>query len=283
MVQFRWQIIHVLSLFSPLLSSHLPFMIPPIFDKNGNYIPCSNMSIISGQLVASPNAGASAIDPNSRVAVQLLDVSRMDAPSVTLSEQVFQTGPSQLSFPIAYSLSYEANDIKPHQSLSIAARVTTDADTLTWITTTRHSVLTFHNPSDNVLVELDQMAEYSGEPAPSATINGNVFASSSGASAKIAPKSKITIQLLDVSLMDAPSVTLSEQVIETGNDDLLFPIQYRIGYDPARIEDHHSYSLSVRIEDEAGNLTWASTYSNNVLTSDNPSDHVSIELEKVQH
>lgn len=246
-------------------------MIPPTFDKNGNYIPTSNMSIISGQLVVSPNAGASAIGPNSRVAVQLLDISRMDAPSVTLNEQVFQTGPAdQLSFPIAYLLSYDANEIKPHQSLSIAARVTTDADTLTWITTTRHSVLTFHNPSDNILVELDQVAEYPGEPAPLATLSGNVFASASGASAKIAPNSKISIQLLDVSLMDAPSVTLSEQVIETGNDGLSFPIQYRVDYDPARIEDHHSYSLSVRIEDEAGKLAWTSTYSNGVLTRDAP-------------
>ena len=65
----------------------------------------------------------------------------------------------------------------------------------------------------------------------------------------------MTIQLLDVSLMGAPSATLSEQVIETGNDGLSFPIQYRVDYDPARIEDHHSYSLSVRIEDEASKLT----------------------------
>ncbi|KAG0343157.1 hypothetical protein BG000_007613 [Podila horticola] len=235
-------------------------MIPPTFDKNGNHIPFPpNMSIISGQLVASPNAGASGIGPNSRLAVQLLDVSRMDAPSVTLSEQ-----------------------IKPYQSLSIAARVT-DADTLTWITTSRHSVLTFHNPSDNVLVELDQVAEYPGEPAVTATINGNIFASSD-ASAQIAPNSKVTIQLLDMSLMDAPSVTLSEQVIQTGDDEYFsFPIQYCIDYDPNRIENHRSYSLSVRVENEAGDLTWTSTYSYSVLTRDAPSDHVSIEVEKFQY
>ncbi|KAF9318157.1 hypothetical protein BG003_011717 [Podila horticola] len=241
------------------------------------------MSIISGQLVASPNAGASGIGPNSRLAVQLLDVSRMDASSVTLSEQVFQTGPADLlSFPIAYSLTYNPNEIKPYQSLSIAARVT-DADNLTWITTSRHSVLTFHNPSDNVLVELDQVAEYSGEPAVTATINGNIFASSD-ASAQIAPNSKVTIQLLDMSLMDAPSVTLSEQVIQTGDDEYFsFPIQYRIDYDPNRIENHRSYSLSVRVENEAGDLTWTSTYSYSVLTRDAPSDHVSIEVEKIQY
>lgn len=82
--------------------------------------------------------------------------------------------------------------------------------------------------------------------------------------------------------MDAPSVNLNEQVIKTGNDDLLFPIQYHVDYNPAHIEDHHPYLLSVCIEDEAGNLTWASTYLSNILTSDNLSDHVSIEMEKVQ-
>ncbi|KAG0359107.1 hypothetical protein BG005_001336 [Podila minutissima] len=242
------------------------------------------MSIISGQLVASPNTSASAIDPNRRLAIQLLDVSRMDAPSVTLSEQVFQTGPAdQVSFPIAYSPNYDANEITPRQNLSIAARVTTDTDTLTWITTSRHSVLTFHNPSDNVLVELDQVAEYPGEPVvPLATINGNIFASSD-APAQIAPNSKVTIQLLDVSLMDAPSVTLSDQVIHGADEYLSFPIQYRIDYDPIRIEDHHSYSLSVRVENEASDLTWTSTYSCSVLTCDAPSDHVSIKVEKIQY
>ncbi|KAG0081240.1 hypothetical protein BGZ92_000309 [Podila epicladia] len=245
-------------------------MIPLTFDNNGNYIPVSpNMSNISGQLVASLSAGASAIGPNSRLAVQLLDVSRMDAPAVTLSEQIFQTGPSdQLSFPIAYLLTYDANEIMPHQSLSIAARVTTDADTLTWITTSRHSVLTFHNPSDNVLVELDQVAD--------------IFPSSDD-STQIAPNSKVTIQLLDVSLVDALSLTLSEQVIEIGADEYLsFPIHYRIKYDPSRIEDHHSYSLSARIENEASDLTWMSTYSYSVLTHDAPSDGISIEVEKIQ-
>ncbi|KAF9306657.1 hypothetical protein BGZ74_004596 [Mortierella antarctica] len=204
------------------------------------------MSIISGQLVASPNTSASVIDPNRRLAIQVLDVSRMDAPSVTLSEQVFQTGPAdQVSFPIAYSPNYDANEITPCQNLSIAARVTTDTDTLTWITTSCHSVLTFHNPSDNVLVELDQ--------------------------------------LLDVSLMDAPSVTLSDQVIHGADEYLSFPIQYRIDYDPIRIEDHHSYSLSVRVENEARDLTWTSTYSCSVLTCDAPSDHVSIKVEKIQY
>ncbi|KAG0097754.1 hypothetical protein BGZ93_002056 [Podila epicladia] len=260
-------------------------MIPLTFDNNGNYIPVSpNMSNISGQLVASLSAGASAIGPNSRLAVQLLDVSRMDAPAVTLSEQIFQTGPSdQLSFPIAYLLTYDANEIMPHQSLSIAARVTTDADTLTWITTSRHSVLTFHNPSDNVLVELDQVAEYPGKPDVSlATINGSIFPSSDD-STQIAPNSKVTIQLLDVSLVDALSLTLSEQVIEIGADEYLsFPIHYRIKYDPSRIEDHHSYSLSARIENEASDLTWMSTYSYSVLTHDAPSDGISIEVEKIQ-
>ncbi|KAG0038420.1 hypothetical protein BGZ82_000244 [Podila clonocystis] len=90
----------------------------------------------------------------------------MVAPSVSLSERFFQTGPvDQLLFAIAYSLVYDATEIKPRLPFSTAAQVT-DTDSLTWITS-RHSVLT-HNLSDNIPLGLDQVAD-PGEPvsAPS--------------------------------------------------------------------------------------------------------------------
>lgn len=117
------------------------------------------MSVISGQIVSSSGA-SSGIGPMSRLTVQLLDVSLMDAPSKTLSELVVYTGPEPVSFPIQFSLTYDAKLVADPLMYSIAARVTIpeEEDKLTWISTTRHSVLTHGNPSDNIDVEIDPIS-----------------------------------------------------------------------------------------------------------------------------
>jgi putative lipoprotein len=124
------------------------------------------MSVITGQIL--PSSGlSSSIGPMSRITVQLLDVSLMDAPSTTLAEQVVFVGPEPVSFPIPFSLTYDANRVTPSMWYSIAARVTEqtevveedkDQDKLTWISTTRYSVLTHDSPSDNIDVEIDPIS-----------------------------------------------------------------------------------------------------------------------------
>ncbi|KAK3817316.1 MAG: hypothetical protein J3Q66DRAFT_369169 [Benniella sp.] len=120
------------------------------------------MSVITGQIL--PSSGlSSSIGPMSRITVQLLDVSLMDAPSTTLAEQVVFIGPEPVSFPIPFSLTYDANRVTPSMWYSIAARVTekteaVEEDKLTWISTTRYSVLTHDSPSDNIDVEIDPIS-----------------------------------------------------------------------------------------------------------------------------
>ncbi|KAF9208705.1 hypothetical protein BGZ49_007889 [Haplosporangium sp. Z 27] len=247
------------------------------------------MSFLTGQIVTSTSNAS--ISPNSRLTVQLLDVSLMDAPSVILGEQVILTGPSEsLSFPIPYNVTYDARQIHPHQSISVAARVVDIAsadEDLTWISTTRNSVLTHGNPSNDVDVEVQPI--HSHDPVtsvPLRTLSGTIVPSENVVASRrrIGPNSKVLVQLLDVSLMDAPSVTLSEQILVTGaNDTMLFPIEFSLQYDPEHIEERNSYSVSVRVEDaDSDNLTWISTSYNNVLTRGEPSNNIEVNVDLLQ-
>lgn len=77
------------------------------------------------------------------LSVSLLDVSRSDAPSVTLAEQ---KGPVKGQVPLPFHLRYDPAQIKPGHRYSIAARIELDGKLL-FITTERHSVqLDGHNP-----------------------------------------------------------------------------------------------------------------------------------------
>ncbi|KAF9922738.1 hypothetical protein FBU30_007135 [Linnemannia zychae] len=259
------------------------------------------MARISGTIIpslilqTSPNASALEIKPNSRIAVQLLDVSLMDAPSVTLGEEEIMTNDQALSFPIPFSIIYNADSFQPSHSLTLAVRVYNiskhpwdgnDGD-LTWITTSRHLVITNDNPSDNIEVEIDPITNYDDVPiAPKSILTGHIKASPStpaSSSHGIGPNAKILVQLLDVSLMDAPSVTISEQRILLGAGDTIpFPIPFGILYDPKAIVERNVYSVSVRVEElNSDKLIWISTWANNVLTRDAPTENVEVEVDLV--
>ncbi|KAG0279506.1 hypothetical protein BGZ95_001022 [Linnemannia exigua] len=260
------------------------------------------MARISGTIVPSltyqstPEAPALEVGPSSRIVVQLLDVSLMDAPSVTLGEDVILTGDHESSkFPIPFSLTYNADNIQSFQSLALAVRVydvsrPSDGDDreLTWISTSRHSVITNGNPTNHVAVEIEPVPKNDDTPiTPKNTLTGHITASTSvpaSSSHGIGPNAKILIQLLDTSLADAPSVTIAEQRIILGVDEISpFPIPFGIPYDPKDIDDRNVYSVSVRAEElNSEKLLWISTWANHVLTRDAPSENVEIEVDLIQ-
>ncbi|KAG0202444.1 hypothetical protein BGX33_009706 [Mortierella sp. NVP41] len=160
---------------------------------------------------------------------------------------------------------------------------------LTWISTSRHSVITNGNPTDNVEVEVDPVpkCDETTPITPKNTLTGQIKASSSvraSSSHGIGPNVKILIQLLDVSLMDAPSVTIWEQRIDLGPGQVVpFPIPFGVLYDPKEIDDRNVYSVSVRVEElHSDNPLWISTWANNVLTRDAPTENVEIEIDLLQ-
>ncbi|KAG0245635.1 hypothetical protein B0O80DRAFT_459883 [Mortierella sp. GBAus27b] len=118
------------------------------------------MSVVTGQIVAPSGLAAARIGPDSRLTVSLLDVSLMDAPSKTLAEQVVFTSPNgSLELPIPFSLTYDPSNVRENFSYAVSARVVDltlpEDSNLTWITTTRFSVLTHGEGSEGIVVEIE--------------------------------------------------------------------------------------------------------------------------------
>ena len=84
----------------------------------------------------------------------------------------------------------------------------------------------------------------------------------------------VTVQIRDVSLMDAPAKVVGEEVIHT--DGKQVPIPYAVAYDPDEIDERNTYSMFVRIEDGAGKLLFISDTSVPVITHGNPTKDVEI-------
>jgi len=103
-----------------------------------------------------------ALAPDAVVEVKLIDVSRADAPAVTIGEQVIEN-PGQV--PIAFEIEYNPDDIDDRFTYAVRA-VIREGDKLAFTTDTRYSVITRDSPShvDMVLVKVGAAPT---EPTPS--------------------------------------------------------------------------------------------------------------------
>ena len=79
-------------------------------------------------------------------------------------------------------------------------------------------------------------------PTGKARLDGEVFYLQRIA---LPPTATLSVSLQDVSLMDAPAVTLAEQ---KGPVKGQVPLPFHLSYDPAQIKPGHTYSVSARIE-----------------------------------
>ncbi|NJO78715.1 MAG: hypothetical protein HC827_09400 [Cyanobacteria bacterium RM1_2_2] len=80
-----------------------------------------------------------ALPPSAVVEVRLQEVSRLDAPAVTIAEQIIETEGRQV--PFAFTLNYDPSEIDPRFTYVVQARITVD-DELQWINTTAYRVIT---------------------------------------------------------------------------------------------------------------------------------------------
>jgi putative lipoprotein len=85
------------------------------------------------------------------------------------------------------------------------------------------------------------------------------------------------VQLLDISIADAPSKTIAEQSISLGQRQV--PVPFTLNFDAAKIDEKHSYSVSAKITVD-GALRFMSEQSYPVLTQGHPS-HVDLLLKQV--
>ena len=84
----------------------------------------------------------------------------------------------------------------------------------------------------------------------------------------------LTVRIEDVSRADAPADVMGEQVIETKGAQV--PIAFSVAYDADKIEDNHTYSLRVRIEDGSGKLLFINDTSVPVITQGNPVQDIEV-------
>ena len=93
-----------------------------------------------------------ALTPNAAVEIKLQDVSRADAPAVTMGEQIIEN-PGQV--PIAFEIEYDPADIDDRFTYAIGGRITESGE-LAFINDTRYQVITRDSPThvDMVLVKV---------------------------------------------------------------------------------------------------------------------------------
>ena len=108
-----------------------------------------------------------ALSPQAVVEVKLVDISRADAPAVTIGEQIIEN-PGQV--PIAFEIEYDPAEIDTRFTYAIQVRIM-EGDTLAFINDTTYQVITRDRPThvDMVLVKV-------GAPsAPSEPVEPAVF------------------------------------------------------------------------------------------------------------
>ena len=109
---------------------------------------------LSGTVTYRPRI---ALPPNAVLSVKLLDVSRADAPSITLAETRVGTDGAQV--PLPFSLVYDSADIQPRMRYVVRAEILDAQGVLMWTTDTAYPVLTQGAPMSDVEVVLAQVTE----------------------------------------------------------------------------------------------------------------------------
>lgn len=111
----------------------------------------TNSASVTGTVTYLPRI---AMPPNAVLEVSLIDVSRADAPAITLASQSTVFGDRQV--PIPFELVYNPDQIDPRLSYAVQARIVVDGD-LRFINTSRFAVITQGNPT-NVEVRVDPVS-----------------------------------------------------------------------------------------------------------------------------
>ena len=85
-----------------------------------------------------------ALPSNAVIKVQLVDVSRADAPAVVIGEQIFEAGGKQV--PFAFVISYDATKVDERMSYAVQARIEEDGQ-LRFINDQHYPVITRDAPT----------------------------------------------------------------------------------------------------------------------------------------
>lgn len=92
------------------------------------------------------------------------------------------------------------------------------------------------------------------------------------------PAATLSVSLQDVSLMDAPAVTLASQ---SGPVKGNVPLPFQLSYDPAKVQPGHRYAVSARIELD-GKLLFINTEHHGVRLDGSDPQPVRIKVDQVR-
>ena len=118
-----------------------------------NGAPQQVSEAVSGTIFYLPRI---ALLPNAVVAVSLVDISRADAPAITLASAKMVSGGRQVPFP--FKLLYDAGQIDSRYTYAIQSRITVGGD-LQFITTTQFPVITNGRPTEGVETQVDPVGQ----------------------------------------------------------------------------------------------------------------------------
>ena len=118
---------------------------------------------------------------------------------------------------------------------------------------------------------------HSMNPAPKASLDGEVFYLQRIA---LPPTATLSVSLQDVSLADAPAVTLAEQKGPVNGKQV--PLPFHLSYDPAQVKPGHSYSVSARIELD-GKLMFITTERHSVQLDGQDPQPLRLRVDAVAH
>lgn len=93
--------------------------------------------------------------------------------------------------------------------------------------------------------------------------------------------SQVSIAIEDISLADAPAQIINEIRFTTNGAQV--PIPFEIEYDPAVIQENHSYNLRVRIERPDGSLMFISDTVTPIITMGSPVEGIEVVLAMVSN
>ncbi|MQG70290.1 MAG: hypothetical protein FI707_16055 [SAR202 cluster bacterium] len=107
-----------------------------------------------------------ALTPNAVIEVKLIDVSRADAPAVTIAEKIIEE-PGQV--PVSFEIEYDPADIDERFTYAVQARITESGE-LAFINDTTYGVITRDSPThvDMVLVQVNPL-----EPSTPPDVGGS--------------------------------------------------------------------------------------------------------------
>ena len=139
----------------------VPPLPPTNIDNNTDANEAVELAIVSGSVAYRERI---ALTPDAVIEIKLIDVSRADAPALTLGEQVI---PNPGQVPAKFEIEYNPADIDDRFSYAISARIT-DGGRLMFLNTSRYAVLTRGNP-DTVDMVLQMVGNPEPKPVPPTT------------------------------------------------------------------------------------------------------------------